>query len=182
MVRRYVCSISSYPGEHWFFPVNIDMMKASVGGWGQPDNYPVDGRGLTYYWGFSSIKRAAGGKLNQIYLMSISDKDGNRLNGSNTYQLSVPAKVPVRQYWSLTAYDPSTHTLIRDVPWASRSSHWNLQINPDGATDVWLGPKAPQGKEANWIPTETGHEVELIFRFYGAEKAAADKTWVLPDP
>ena len=59
----------------------------------------------------------------QYYLMTIHDKDGNAFDGSATYRLTVPPNVPVTLYWSVTAYDRSTHTLIRDMPWASRSSN-----------------------------------------------------------
>jgi len=34
----------------------------------------------------------------------------------------VPPKPPVRQYWSAVLYDFATHALIRDMPYASRSS------------------------------------------------------------
>jgi hypothetical protein len=47
--------------------------------------------------------------------------------------------------------------------------------------DVYFGPKAPQGKESNWIPTSAGAGFEVLFRFYGPEKALFDKTWKLPD-
>ena len=33
------------------------------------------------------------------------------------------------------------------------------------------------GKEANWIPT--GEDFFLMFRLYGPEKSAFDKTWQL---
>ncbi len=82
----------------------------------------------------------------------------------------------------MTAYDRSTHALIRDVGWASRSSLApDLQVNADGSTDIWIGPQALAGKGSNWIPTKAGIGLELIFRFYGAEEPIVDKTWVLPD-
>jgi hypothetical protein len=33
----------------------------------------------------------------------------------------------------------------------------------------------------NWIPTSAGAGFEVLFRFYGPEKALFDKTWLLPD-
>jgi hypothetical protein len=47
--------------------------------------------------------------------------------------------------------------------------------------DVYFGPKAPAGKESNWVPTKSGGEFEVLFRFYGPEKPLFDKTWVLGD-
>jgi protein-S-isoprenylcysteine O-methyltransferase Ste14 len=58
------------------------------------------------------------------------------------------------QYWSATVYDRATHALIRDLSWPSRSSQTpGLQTNGDGPVDVYFGPKAPPGKETNWVPT-----------------------------
>jgi len=40
---------------------------------------------------------------------------------------------------------------------------------------------APVGKEANWVPTSVEGQFEVLFRFYGPEKALFEKTWKLPD-
>ena len=47
--------------------------------------------------------------------------------------------------------------------------------------DIYVGPKAPDGKESNWIYTPPGKNWYPWFRFYGPEKAIFDKTWKLPD-
>jgi hypothetical protein len=47
--------------------------------------------------------------------------------------------------------------------------------------DVYFGPKAPAGKESNWIPTSAEEKFEVLFRLYGPEKPYFDKTWRLPD-
>jgi hypothetical protein len=70
----------------------------------------------------------------------------------------------------------------RDPLRPSRSSQSaGLQKNADGSTDVYFGPKAPAGKEPNWVPTDPSGKFEVLFRFYGPEKPLFDKTWVLPD-
>jgi hypothetical protein len=56
-----------------------------------------------------------------------------------------------------------------------------LQKNADGSVDVYFAPKAPAGKESNWVPTSPKDEFEVLFRFYGPEKALFEKTWKLPD-
>ena len=67
----------------------------------------------------------------------------------------MPANAPVKLYWSATAYDRATHALIRGMPQSSRSSQSpGLQKNADGSVDVYFGPKAPAGKESNWVPTD----------------------------
>ena len=114
--------------------------------------------------------------------MTIKDKEDKAFDGGGTYHLTVPANAPVKQFWSATAYDRATHGLIRDMKWSSRSSQTpGLQKNADGSVDVYFGPKAPAGEESNWVPTKTGGQFEVLFRFYGPEKPLFDKTWKLPD-
>jgi hypothetical protein len=114
--------------------------------------------------------------------MGIRDKVGEAFDGGKTYRLTVPANVPVRQYWSATVYNRATHTLIREQKTLSRSSqNLGLQKNADGSVDIYFGPNAPVGKEANWVPTSPSGKFEVLFRFYGPEKPLFDKTWKLPD-
>jgi hypothetical protein len=168
-----------YPGGHWFLPASPEIVRGMSTFFADPDSYPVDSRGTMYTLGFFSAKHFGAG---QAYLMTFEDKDGNKLDGSAAYRLNVPANAPVRQYWSATVYDRDTHALIRNAPWPSRSSQTPaLQKNPDGSVDIYLGPKAPQGKESNWVPTNTGGGFETLFRLYGPDKAFAEKTWKLPD-
>jgi len=94
----------------------------------------------------------------------------------------VPANAPVKLYWSATAYDRATHALIRNLSPSSRSSNTSgLQKNVDGSVDIYFGPKAPAGKESNWVPTSAEGKFEVLFRLYGPEKPFFDKTWKLPD-
>jgi hypothetical protein len=114
--------------------------------------------------------------------MTIVDKDGRPFDGGNTYRLSVPANAPVKLYWSATVYNRATHALIRDMPYSSRASNSvGIQANADGSVDVYFGPKAPAGKESNWVPTSAAGQFEVLFRLYGPEKPLFDKTWKLPD-
>ena len=102
--------------------------------------------------------------------------------GTNAATLTVPANAPVKQYWSATVYDRATHAPVRNARWPSRSSQTpGLQTNTDGSVDVYFGPKAPTGKESNWIPTSPDGGFEVLFRFYGPEKPLFDRTWKLPD-
>ncbi len=145
----------------------------------KPDVYPVDDRGLAYTYAFIGIKHLGAG---QYYLMTVKDKEGRVLDGGSTYRLTVPANAPVKQYWSATAYDRATHAFIRNLPRSSRASlNPGLQKNADGSADIYFGPKAPAGKESNWVPTSANGQFEVLFRFYGPEKALFDKTWKLPD-
>jgi hypothetical protein len=168
-----------YEGTRWAVPILHEVMTGLATSFANPDTYPVDGRGLTYSYAFFSPKHPGGG---QFYLMAIKDKQGGVLDGYNTYRLTVPANAPVKQYWSATAYDRATHGFIRNMKKLSRSSQTqNLVKNADGSVDVYFGPKAPAGKDSNWVPTDPKGKFEVIFRLYGPEKALFDKTWKLPD-
>ena len=167
------------PTSRWAYPASLDLVKAMQNAFSDSDAYPTDSRGLAYSYAFIGIKRLGAG---QFYAISIHDKDGNSFDGGQTYRLVVPPNVPVEQYWSVTAYDRETHALIRNMPRASRSSQIpELQKNPDGSIDVYFGPKAPTGKESNWVPTDPARQFELMARFYGPKKEFFDKIWKLSD-
>lgn len=166
-------------GNHWALPAKPDVVEGLQTNFSKPDAYPVEGRGVAYSMAYFSAKHLGTG---QFYLMTIKDKHGKAFDGGSTYHLNVPANAPVRLYWSATVYDRATHALIREMPWSSRSSTTpKLQKNADGSVDVYFGPKAPEGKQSNWIPTNADGQFEVLFRLYGPEKPFFDKTWVLPD-
>jgi hypothetical protein len=168
-----------YKGAHWGLPALKEVIEGLSTDFANPNAYPVDGRGVTYYYAFFSPKHLGEG---QFYLMEIANKDSKSFDGGRTYRLNVPANVPVKLYWSATVYDRATHALIREMPWSSRGSNTpGLTKNADGSTDLYFGPKAPAGKESNWVPTKSGGEFEVLFRFYGPEKPLFDKTWELGD-
>ncbi|TPM94835.1 DUF1254 domain-containing protein [Mesorhizobium sp. B2-1-3A] len=168
-----------YEGHRWVVPALPEGIEGQSTNYDKRDLYPTDARGLTYSLGFVGIKHLGAG---QFYLMTIKDKNGQDLDGGKTYRLTVPANAPVKQYWSATAYDRATHAFIRDMKGFSRSSQTpDLKKNPDGSVDVYFGPKAPAGKEANWVPTASKGKFEVMFRLYGPEKPLFDKSWVLPD-
>ncbi len=165
--------------SRWALPAMPDYLKASSNGFSDPEAYPVDSRGLAFTFAFFTPKHLGQG---QSYLMTLKDKVGQSLDGGKTYRLTVPPNAPVSQYWSATVYDRATHGLIRDMPRSGRGSQSpGLQKNPDGSVDIFFGPKAPTGKDTNWVPTRPSGQFEVLFRLYGPEKAYADKTWKLPD-
>ncbi|MUV15240.1 DUF1214 domain-containing protein [Lysobacter sp. HX-5-24] len=168
-----------YEGTHWTLPAIPELISAAQGGFSDPDHYPVDARGVGYTYAFIALKRLGAG---QFYMIAIKDKDGHDFDGSKTYRLHVPANVPVDQYWSVTAYDRQTHALIKNMARASRASNASDVVkNPDGSVDIYFGPTAPAGKDANWVPTDPARKFELMFRAYGPTKAFFDKQWRLND-
>ena len=165
--------------SRWALPAMPDYLKASSDGFADPTAYPFDSRGLAFTFAFFTPKHLGQG---QSYLMTLKDKDGQNFDGSKSYRLAVPANAPVSQYWSATVYDRATHGLIRNMPRSGRGSQSpGLQKSSDGSVDLYFGPEAPSGKDANWVPTNPSGQFEVLFRFYGPEKPLFDKTWKLPD-
>jgi hypothetical protein len=180
LVTRYEKSlIPFYEGSHWALPGSRELLEGQSTFFAKPDIYPIDIRGVTFSYAYFTPKHMGTGSS---YLLTIADKDGRLLDGGTTYRLTVPANAPVKQYWSATVYDRATHAPIRNGRWPSRSSQTpGLQKNADGSVDVYFGPKAPAGKESNWVPTRADGGFEVLFRFYGPEKPLFEKTWRLPD-
>jgi hypothetical protein len=163
----------------WRAAAPAEFIKTQVTNYTDLDEYPSDARGMAYTYGYIGLKRLGAG---QFYLIAIRDRDGNALDGARTYRLTVPPRAPVEQYWSVTAYDRTTHALIRDMPRASRSSLIpEMSKNADGSVDVFFGPAAPRGQDANWVATDPQRGFELMFRLYAPTQAFFDKAWVLPD-
>ena len=168
-----------FDGTHWTYPAVPALIQAAAVDFAEPNAYPVDARGLAYSYAYIGIKHLGAG---QFYLISIKDKAGESYDGGKTYRLTVPPNAPVEQYWSVTAYDRQTHALIKNVNRASRASNnAEVQKNADGSVDIYFGPKAPAGKESNWVPTDPARKFELMFRLYAPTKALFEKTWKLPD-
>ena len=168
-----------FDGSRWALPVSAEFPKAMSTAFADPDLYPIDERGVVFSFAYFAPKHLGQG---QFYLMTIKDKDGDAFHGGDNYRLVVRANAPVNQYWSATAYDRSTHALIRGLSRSSRSSQSpGLLKNSDGSVDIYFGPRAPAGKDSNWVPTSASGMFEVLFRFYGPEQALFDKTWTLPD-
>ena len=138
----------------------------------------IDGRGALYYIACALPKKLGAASF---YLSVAIDDQNQPFDGSKTYHLHVPANVPARQFWAVTVYDLETAGFIRESPKTEVNSYQKPQKNADGSVEVYFGPKAPTGKETNWVYTAPGKRWFSIFRFYGPEPALRDKSWALPD-
>jgi hypothetical protein len=61
------------------------------------------------------------------------------------------------------------------------STQKQVKKNKDGSVDIYFGPKAPKGKESNWLPTDPKRRFFLLARFYGPEPALFDGSFELND-
>lgn len=113
------------------------------------------------------------------YAYAVADKNGNYLDGEKTYKLNIPANVPAKDFWSVVVYDPQTRSELQTgQPFPSKNSKRSeLATNADGSVDLFFGPKAPEGKESNWIQTVPTKGWYTILRLYGPLEPWFEKTW-----
>jgi len=134
---------------YYFATVNTPMMAVKL-----------IGRGSQYAWGYL-------------------DANGNYLDGRKTYKINIPKDPPAERFWSMCVYDPQTRSMLQtSQPLPSKQSQRdNLIVNDDGSVDLYYGPDAPAGKEANWTQTVPGKGWFVVLRLYSPTEAWYEKTW-----
>jgi hypothetical protein len=79
----------------------------------------------------------------------------------------------------LVPYDMQTRSVLqtdqRDTALTGNSG--TVESNPDGSVDIYFGPKAPAGKESNWVQTMPGKSWSALLRLYGPLEPRFDKSW-----
>ena len=164
--------------SQWVVPSPPITMKTEFK-WDMPDYFGVDARAIALSQYFCPTAKLGTGSF---YFGSFHDHCGRPLRGGNTYRLHVPPNVPVREFWSVTVYSLETSSFFLNSERLTLGSlDKNLKKNDDGSVDIIIGPKAPEGEQANWLYTPVGKFWFPWFRLYGPEKAVFDKSWKLPD-
>jgi len=168
-----------YEGRYWntaFIGGNYEWLKNGGNG-----GRFIDARTLFFY--FATVNTPAmvkkiPGKGSQ-YAANSRDKDGNYLNGARTYKLTIPANAPAKDFWSVVVYDPQTRSELQtDQPFPSKNNKRDkLDLNEDGSVDLYFGPKAPAGKDNNWVQTVPGKNWFCLLRLYGPLEPWFDKSW-----
>ncbi len=113
------------------------------------------------------------------YALAYLDGDKKAFDGAKTYKLHLPPNVPINNFWAVTLYDTQTRSLLQtsqEFPTVG-SQDKGIQKNADGSYDLYFGPKAPEGKESNWLETIPGKSWFCILRMYGPLEPWIDKTW-----
>jgi hypothetical protein len=92
------------------------------------------------------------------YAAAFVDSEGKPLDGSKTYKIHLPPGIPAKNFWSFVLYDNQTRSELQtDAQFPSIGSQkQGIVINGDSSVDVWFGPTAPPGHEANWVQTVPG--------------------------
>lgn len=113
------------------------------------------------------------------YAAAFVDADGSPLDGSKTYTVHLPPNIPEKNFWSFTLYDNQSRSMLQtdqQFPAVSGLTK-GLVVNADKSVDIYFGPKAPAGKENNWMQTMPGKGWNTIFRLYSPLEPWFDKTW-----
>jgi hypothetical protein len=113
------------------------------------------------------------------YGMAFVDSNKKPFDGSETYQLHIPADVPAKDFWAVTIYDSQTRSQLQTsqkFPTVG-SQDEGIKINTDGSYDIYFGPKAPRGYENNWLETVPAKSWFVILRIYGPLEPWIEKTW-----
>jgi len=179
-------SFRVYPDRRWLNPV-ADGTPDNPGGpfdlaWRRKADGYTDLE--TRIWFFTDYYSISPGMLSQIpgkgakYMIAFTDSTGAPLSGGSSYRLNLPPNIPAGNFWSVTLYEAENASgLASGRPFPSLGSRDKPTQNSDDSTDVFFGPKAPAGKEANWLETVPGKGYFAILRLYGPTEAAIDKSW-----
>jgi len=180
-------SLRIWPDRRWVNPVN----NAAE---------PGVGKSLDFHWvnvkhGFTDVARRvwmftdyysiSPGMVSltpgrgAFYGIAFNDSDGYPLSGNSSYKLTLPPNVPAELFWSVTLYEAENAsglaTASRRFP--SLGSRDKPVVNSDGTIDLYIGPDAPEGKDANWLATAPGRGFFAILRLYGPGERAIDYSW-----
>ncbi|MGL3211848.1 DUF1254 domain-containing protein [Bradyrhizobium sp. BR 1433] len=169
--------------EAYFYPDSA-WMTAFIGGsykFEQNGVVNLDAKSMFFFYA-TGITPAMAMKMvgeGSQYAAAFVDAKGNPLDGTKTYRLHMPPHIPAKEFWSFTAYDNQTRSMLQtdqQFP-AVGSLTKGLLVNADGSVDVYFSPKAPAGKENNWIQTVPGKGWNTLLRLYGPLEAWFDKSW-----
>ncbi len=169
-----------WPDRHYVSLLQTDANRAFSFVYG--DRVDVTARALQYFWCTYVPKYLSDTPATQ-YMMAMADRDGQPLQPDKLYKLEVPADMPVKQFWAVTVYDRATFGFIYSDTNRTTLSSFDLPgltKNADGSVTIYVGPVAPDGLEANWIPTSGKRPLPAV-RFYGPTEAFNTKTFKLPD-
>jgi hypothetical protein len=168
-----------YEGSNWkrgFVGNSYEFLKDEGSG-----GRNMDARAQFFY--FATVNTPAMtwkliGKGSQ-YAWGYLDVSGDYLDGGKTYKLNLPKDPPAEKFMSVVVYDSQTRSELQtSQPYPSKNNKRDKMItNDDGSIDLYFSPKAPAGKDANWIQTVSDKGWFCVLRLYSPTEAWYDKTW-----
>ena len=157
-----------------------------VDGWSYPGigigNYGDDDllRARVALGGLAALPR-----IEAMYLTARADKDGANFDGSKAYTVTLPPRMPIGAFWSLTMYQQEADGRLFFVPnaldrFAVGDRSPQLHSNRDGSYEIFVQAEKPTGERAvNWLPAPKGKFV-LVFRGYLPRAPFLDGSFRLP--
>jgi len=166
--KRHASSLY-WPDRHWSFVMVPDAKHGFD--FVSDKAIDIDQRATAWFF-FTMYPKLLTEHAGTVYLAPVADSSGRPLEAGKTYRLKVPKDVPARQFWSLTMYDRATWAFVQNPLDRAGLGLFNMKdmkVNSDGTVELYVGPKAPEGLESNWIPT-MGKTPYLWLRLYAPEE------------
>jgi len=123
-----------------------------------------------------------------MYPKRFVDDQGDQLNGSNAYEITFPAEMPVRTdvggFWSMTMYDDVDRFMVDNEidRYKIGTVTEGLQRNDDGTLTVYVAHDRPSDPKrlANWLPAPDGNFM-LQIRLYEPFESVVEGEFQLPE-
>jgi hypothetical protein len=137
---------------------------------------------IAFFYAYTGVTPAMCMRLTGIgsqYVFATRDSRGDYLDGARSYRITLPPDIPESRFWSVMLYDRQTRSMLQTdqaMPDVGSQSG-TVETNPDGSTDIYIGPTAPEGKESNWLQTNPDQGFFPILRLYNPLQPYFDKTW-----
>ena len=117
------------------------------------------------------------------YLFGTKDGNGDWFDGAKTYKVVLPKGIPAEAFWSFTAYDNQTRSMLKTpqkYPRAGSQAYPSpaAEVAEDGSTTIWFAPEQPEGVARGiWIQTDPEKGWVALMRLYSPTPAFFDTSW-----
>ncbi|ADG09690.1 DUF1254 domain-containing protein [Caulobacter segnis] len=121
-----------------------------------------------------------------MYMKAAGDDGAGTFIGDGLYRLSLPARLPLDGFWSLSMYEATKdgQFFFTDNPlgrYTIGDRTRGLKRNADGSLDIWIGRTDPGGeRSANWLPAPKAGPFAMYLRAYLPRAELLDGRFRLP--
>lgn len=143
--------------DGWSYP------RANLGDYGQDYLY----RAIVALQGLGALPVAEA-----MYIKAAGDDGAGLYKGDGLYRLTLPEKLPLDGFWSLSMYEATAdgQFFFTDNPlkrYAIGDRTAGMKRNPDGTLDIWISRTDPGGdRSANWLPAPKAGPFSMTLRTY----------------